>query len=287
MAEPLQPRTGGVCLACMRIVVVGVLVTAAISAAPGTVDAECSRVRGLSPLSGASLPPRPHLLYFTDLEGLDQPFRPTISAAIDGIPAAIRVERLSGTGSWGMYEIEVLSDRTGRLEIEMPYEESSSYEIRAAPASRPPALVAYWRSQYEWSCSREDAAKLQIDQPAIAYRVRWRTGNERAMQTRLIPGLGHADLVVLGKVDCADETIPLEAMLQGIELQIIARLTDGSEQLVEGVPRLLRLDDLVPFDWGHGFGFRLVDAEELLRAYPHIAEYLPSRQRVAKPRLRR
>jgi hypothetical protein len=257
----------------LRSAALGVIVAALALAAPRAAEAECGRHYGLLPLDGSALPLRPHLVYFIDREGLRDDFRTELSAAIDGVSAAIRVEVLSGPETWAMYEIEVLSDRTGRLEIRAPFDEVSTYEIRAGAVSGPPHVVAYWRGQRDWSCSWEDAAKIQIDAPAIAYRVRWRTRGEREIRTTLLPALEGWGFLVLGKVNCAGETIPVEAMRQGVQLEVSALLPDGSEQEVEGLPRWLALEELAPI--AYGWGFNLVDAEVLLRAYPYIADYLP------------
>jgi hypothetical protein len=118
-----------------------------------------------------------------------------------------------------------------------------------APPDRAPRAVTILHSQYSWTCSEQDAAAIQLDQPVAAVRVFWARDGQRH-ETLVVPkpmrsAVGvPAAVILLGKIDCAGETIPVADLMAGAVVKMTAIRFDGSEVQIEGLPTLLDLDDL-------------------------------------------
>jgi hypothetical protein len=146
--------------------------------------------------------------------------------------------------------------------VPVPYHASGSLTVGAhwnqqtypidplweAPASAP-RVVTIMRSRYSWTCSEQDAVAMQLNQSVAAVRVFWAYDGQRheqlvvprPVQTRTgVP----AAVILLGKIDCAGENIPVSALESGVVLGMTAIRFDGSEVRVDGVPSMVALGDL-------------------------------------------
>jgi hypothetical protein len=117
------------------------------------------------------------------------------------------------------------------------------------PPSEPPRAMTVLRSQDEWTCSWEDAAAIQLDQPVAAVRVFWARDGQRH-ETIAVPRPIETDagipaaMILLGKINCSGENVPLADLTAGVVIKMTAIRFDGSEVQVEGLPTILDLDDV-------------------------------------------
>jgi len=136
------------------------------------------------------------------------------------------------------------------------------------PPARAPRAVTVLRSTFAWTCSSQDAVAIQLDQPVAAVRVFWARDGRRE-ETLVVPrpidtatGVPAA-VILLGKIDCAGENVPVEDLERGVVLALTAIRPDRSEVRVEGLPTLVDLDDL-PLDKGYTRAVSLVAAPPAL-----------------------
>jgi hypothetical protein len=112
-----------------------------------------------------------------------------------------------------------------------------------------PRVLTMERSTLALTCSSEDALAIQIDQPVAAVRVFWSTGDFRG-ETIVVPrptetptGMPAA-LLLLGKIGCAGETVPVADLERGVVLGLTAIRHDGSEVPIDKVPTIVDLDEV-------------------------------------------
>jgi hypothetical protein len=96
----------------------------------------------------------------------------------------------------------------------------------------------------------QDAVAIQLDQPVAAVRVSWWRDGARE-ETIVVPRPHHDDagatgsaVILLGKVDCAGQTVPVADLEHLIMVELVAIRNDGSEIRVDGMPPILEADRL-------------------------------------------
>jgi hypothetical protein len=192
-------------------------VLAAIAGLEQAAHAECAWPDWLGTPSGVTVPPSGTL------------YRYTGDGVIEAVPYQAASGALSIDGGWN----------------------DATFHVDPAwtPPEEPPRAVTILHSEYSWTCSEQDAAAIQLDQPVAAVRVFWARDGQRN-ETVVVPkpirsAVGvPAAVVLLGKVDCAGETVPVADLMAGAVVKMTAIRFDGSEVQIEGLPTLLDLDDL-------------------------------------------
>jgi hypothetical protein len=135
--------------------------------------------------------------------------------------------------------------------IRIDYETTNATGVRLGaaryaidPAWRPPTAVpraiTTWHEEHRWMCSWGDTLSFLIDQPTAAFRVRL------AEQEWIVPADGHE--LRLGKIDCGDTLVDPGRLHDGVELELIAIRSDGSEVAVHGFPRYVAVSDIAGED---------------------------------------
>ncbi len=186
-----------------------------------------------------------------------------VASAAEAIPgltlgdgATWRLEPAGGPGGLDVAALHYVADAPGSLTVGWGDWGDPQATLRVdaawtAPAE-PPRVVSLGRSQHQWMCSWQDAIAIQVDQPVAAFRVRWWT-EAAGWSTAIIPPRARTSdgpstpVLLLGKVDCAGETVPVAALQAGAIVDVAAIRFDGSEVAVTGVPPVLDLDDVAPF----------------------------------------
>ena len=116
------------------------------------------------------------------------------------------------------------------------------------PPAEAPRVLAIQHSKHEWTCSEENALAIQIDQPVAAVRVFWATPEGQhemivAPKPDQTPMLRPASILMLGRIDCAGENVPVADLERGIVLGLTAIRHDGSEIAIDEVPTIVALGD--------------------------------------------
>lgn len=175
------------------------------------------------------------------------------SLALEGAPATWRVERVDGPDGFDVVALHYEA-RDGAVLDVGPGGGAGGAGLRVSEAWSAPAasprVVSLGRSRHAWSCSQEDAVAVQVDQPVAAFRVRWFAGG--AWSEAIVPPMASdqapsTPVLLLGKVDCAGETVPVDVLVAGAVVDVTAIRLDGSEVAVDGLPPVVDLDDLPPF----------------------------------------
>jgi hypothetical protein len=209
----------------------------------------CGGGRGWSPI-GKHLPRHPHLVYWREATyyggKAQRTARLPIQATIDGKAVNVVVSDVT-VGAVLLRFVEIASDRSGALQLswkEMarddpdPYTTTVDYTIDeswTAGETAAPTVTRYHKTHVAERASDSktyEGAAITTDTPAIAFTARWRRDAKDSWRTLRLPAVdedGHATAFV-GQTMCSPDTIPLELLERGIELELKATLPDGKER---------------------------------------------------------
>jgi hypothetical protein len=171
-------------------------------------------------------------------EGVTVPAAGVMYRSVAGMAQAVRYEA-AGAAHVDIVEVE---GRAVRFAVDAGWQ---------APAAAPRALTMRRSiaSVGQVGCEGEDALAIQLDQPVAAVRVFWASGGERherilAPRPLVAAGGGPAAELVLGRVACAGEVVPVAHLQQGVVLGLTAIRHDGSEVPIDKVPTMVDLDEV-------------------------------------------
>jgi hypothetical protein len=197
-----------------------------------TADADCATPQWLGTPTGASIPAKGSLFFYSEANGVD-------AKKVGGPITA--VTKLSDT-------VVRLDYSTKADELEITAQEPAVYQISGLwkPPAAAPRVIQTWHHEYQWTCSNADSLMLQIDQPTAAFRVFWRY-KDHPTREWIVPartGEGNINVLELGKIDCGSTTIDPDELAVGGILTLIAIRYDGSEVAVTGVPPTLSTTEM-------------------------------------------
>ena len=109
-----------------------------------------------------------------------------------------------------------------------------------------PRVLQFWHYLDEWTCSWGHSLLIQIDQPTAAVRVQWTTNGHSVDYIEAVQTEGDKRVLELGKINCGDQNMPLEQLLEGGDIELFAIRNDGSEVPIAGMPRHVALSKLPP-----------------------------------------
>jgi hypothetical protein len=242
----------------------GVFLGAALAAAaftlvihdrPAHAIASSCRYEGWALAAGTKLPPHPHVVYYTDARSPMSQHPLALSAKIGGKAVPVKITYASA-GPFELAQIEIDSDRTGALDL-------AWQEPKDGWSSRPPAALrltidkavqiadkatgktsrfhrAYHHSTVHES---EDGLAVEVDVPAVAFKLHWRRDDKTDWQDLLLPATpGNPPVARIGEIGCvANFSVPM--LEHGIDLELTAQLANGSAVKVKlpahlALPRL-------------------------------------------------
>lgn len=125
-----------------------------------------------------------------------------------------------------------------------------------------PRVLQYAHHEYSWTCSSADSLIIQIDQAVAAVRARWTVNGHTVDYIEAVESRDGKHIVELGAINCGGESIPVEQLHDGGELELIAIRSDGSEVPIAGMPRHIDLDHM-PVTADYSFGFTIVEKQAL------------------------
>lgn len=227
----------------VAIVVTGVLVRV------GEVEASCGASPRFAPATGASLP-RHAVVYFFNPAGPRGTKVRFTAKAQDGLPLALKVERVSAYDAYAVYRIDVTSRRAfiiaalpvfprGAKPVAQSEAPISTASYRIAGGRKPARqlasrvrVIGQTESHSEWTCSWQSTRNLRLNVGAPAFRVEWafsaKDFAERRRESRVLPSFGEEnDRVELGHVDCLGRTFDWDG--QPAFVGLTALHEDGSE----------------------------------------------------------
>jgi hypothetical protein len=226
--------------------------------------------------AGKTVPRHPHLVFHRGLVlwALRDKY-PThlehVVAKIDGTPVRVKVSDVTA-GGVQLASLEVLSERTGKLEISLTAVHSREYfgeqaerewkgEFTIDPDWRAPSATSPVVTRYRIARGSENpeapnqpdtyahGVQIATDLPAIAFTARWRRDDKDTWRTISLPAIerGGRATARLGETTCTAATVPLAFLERGIELELTAQLPDG-KQVAIPLPRPLVVPKTVTAD---------------------------------------
>jgi len=165
------------------------------------------------------------------------------------------------------------ADATEMVRVDEWYTQRYKIDHAWQPPREAPRVLAMQRSKYQWSCSDQDALAIQLDQPVAAVRVFWATPdgtNEMTIAPRATttPSGQPASVLLLGKLDCTGENVPVADLERGVVLGLKAIRHDGSEVTVSGLPTITDLDDVPKTGRVSPLGFGRIDDDAVAVTVP-------------------
>jgi hypothetical protein len=235
-------------LRVMRVLVIAVILSWFATAEAGPY---CWTEIGFSPDPNTKLPVSPSIAYgvqdgYYGGRQYKSASPPVLTATIDGKPAQISSTDVAVDGGI-VRVIKIRSTATGKLELS-----------RRFPHDKTPGLQATYTIVKDWSPGEPklkvvpgkdnglgpyrwqgDYAGLQVDVPALMFKVKWRATSRDGWQTLSLPAHvkdGRAE-AWLGEETCGmRENIPLATLAKGIEIDVRALLPNNQELTITKVP---------------------------------------------------
>src|ERR1700733_6176415 len=230
-----QPASRARCLIAMRIAIVLLAVVCARS----TAHAECGVPTWIGTSTAEALPLHGSLYMFQS-----------------AVRVVVPPPELAWVGPRGETLVVAISDNVIRidydghgatgLEVRPRFGDPHRFELSprwTAPAA-PPRVLQYWHHASTWTCSSSDSLMIQLDQATAAVRARWTFDGKT--DEWLVPARSDdtRSAIELGKLNCAETTIPPDQLRRGGHLELVAIRLDGTEVPVTGLPPEIAIADM-------------------------------------------
>jgi len=226
----------------------------------------CFADGGFAPLEGSTLPVKPRVVVFMGdtfyaSKVSKKAAQSKVTATIDGkkVPVAIKSQRV---GNQVIQSIDIKSDKTGELVVKMGKDDEASWTIASewtAPEKVNATVSRYRLDRAMRNYSWYEGARLTLDQPALTMRAKWRRDAKDKWHTVVVPIMTTRSSFVdveavlndrkdgkkpppptaaalLGEVRCGTDTIPVNLLEQGVEIEATVMLPNGKEVPVAGLP---------------------------------------------------
>jgi hypothetical protein len=224
---------------------------------PAHAIASSCRYEGWAIAAGTKLPPHPHVVYYTDARSPMSQHPLTLAATIGGKAVPVKLTYQSA-GPFELTQIEIDSDRSGTLALAWQQPKGGGH-ARPLPAvqftidkavkiaDKATGTSSRFHRAYHHSTvhESEDGLAVEVDVPAVSFKLHWRRDDKTAWQDLWIPATaGNSPVARLGVVGCvANFSVPM--LEHGIDLELTAQLPDGSSVQVK-LPAHVVLPPLLP-----------------------------------------
>jgi hypothetical protein len=232
-----------------------VLVLALFPARPAHALKACSGEHGWAPTTGTTLLPHARLVWFTD--GYRKDAKPEVTATIEGKPVKTEVTRLANARPYVGFVVQIDSDATGTLEVELAGMHAR-YEVRK-DAPRPGEVhgtldTLSLRINYTAIPETYDGAMFDLDVAAVLAHVKLRADAKAAWQAFDVPVMPdptydkspstpeypkQLHTVPIGELGC-ERNYRAAAIAAGVDLEISVTLADGRTLPVQDLPAHVR-----------------------------------------------
>lgn len=239
----------------MKVAVL-VIACALVPSRPAHALKACSGEHGWAPLAGTTLPPHARLVWYTD--GASKDARPEVSATLDGKPVKTRVTKLAHALPYVGFVVEIDSDATGTLDVELAGMRAR-YQVRE-DAPRPDevhATVGTFWTDIRFTAIPETyhGIAIDLDTPAVVAHVKLRRDAKAAWeafdvpvmpdptyqkQQQMPPYPQDMNRVSIGELGC-EHNFALERLAAGVDLEVTVTFADGRTLPVKDLPTHVKL----------------------------------------------